>query len=871
MRLAEHAGHPIDFRHPPPPIMTKHPANALPRLSLLSLCLALAWSAQAQTRGSADDNNKKKEAEEKKLETVVVVGQGASLRSALDKQRAALGVVSVVHADAIGALPDNNAAEALARLPGVSVERDQGEGRFIRVRGMGPDYNAVTINGATVPASEADRRAPGLDVVPAGLIRSLVVAKTLTPADDANSIGGSVAVNTLSAFDLAGRLFSVDLGANHDANAGKTRPRGSLTFADRFLGNTLGVALALSADQRRFASDNVETGGAWDGDKLEEFELRRYEILRERIGAAINLDYKPVQGQHYYLRGFASQFDDSETRQSQKIAFDAAQASEALGKASASRGLKSRDENNRSNSLVLGGNFALKEWQLNAEAGQGRASEGKPNALASSAFKSSFSGVGFSGTQRPQLLGPAGLAAASGYALDKFKIEDSKATDRVQHAKLDLQREFELAGGAELELKTGLKATRRDKRNEQETLAYSAKNLTKAGIAKGALAMDQFLAGGAVVDYAWGSFGPALNADALRRLVSGLDPAKFRDAVDSATNDFAMQEDVDAGYAQLRWEQGGTQLLGGLRYERISFSAQGFGALDDVVSPTSANTRSSHWLPALLLRQDLAGKNTQLRAALTNSVLRPTFGQLSPGRVVDGDEAELGNPLLKPLRSRNFDLGIEHALGRDGREGAVSAYLFQKNIKDFVFQTDLAGSKGWEAFSAVHSYANGDKATVRGLELAYSQLLRQLPAPWNGLIVGANATFVDSSARIGGYEGGKWVSREITLPSQSDRTLNLSLGWEGQGFSTRLALNHKSPYLLEVGSVFDAARDLKVDSQKQVDFALRYQLNPRVELSFEALNLANAKYYVYQADKARNAQFEQYGRSIKIGVKAAVF
>lgn len=828
------------------------------RLSLLSLSLALAWSAQAQT------------ATPEKLDTVRVTGQGANLRGALDKQRAALGVMSVVHADAIGALPDNNAAEALARLPGVSVERDQGEGRFIRVRGMGPDYNAVTINGATVPASEAERRAPGLDVVPAGLIRSLVVAKTLTPADDANSIGGSVAVNTLSAFDLAGKLFSLDLGANHDANAGKTRPRGSLTFADRFLGNTLGLALALSADQRRFASDNVETGGAWDGSKLEEFELRRYEILRERLGAAINLDYKPAQGRHFYLRGFASQFDDTETRQSQKIAFDAAQLSEALGKASASRGLKSRVENNRSNSLVLGSHLALSDWQLNAEAGQGRASEAKPNALASSAFKSSFSGVGFSGTQRPQLLGPATLAGTSGYALDKFKIEDSKANDRVRHAKLDLQREFELAGGAELELKTGLKATRRDKRNEQETLAYSAKNLSKAGIAKSALAMDQFLAGGAV-DYAWGSFGPALNADALRRLVSGLDPAKFRDAVDSSSNDFAMQEDVDAGYAQLRWERGGTQLLGGLRYERIAFSAEGFAALDDVISASKANTRSSHWLPALLLRQDLMSKNTQLRAALTNSVLRPSFGQLSPGRVVDGDEAELGNPLLKPLRSRNLDLGIEHALGQGGRDGAISAYVFQKNIKDFVFQTDLAGSKGWEAFSAVHSYANGDKATVRGLELAYSQLLRQLPAPLNGLIVGANATFVDSTARIGGFDGGQWKSREISLPSQSDRTLNLSLGWEGHGLSTRLALNHKSPYLLEVGDVFDAARDLKVDSQKQVDFSLRYQLNPRVELSFEALNLANAKYYVYQADKARNAQFEQYGRSIKIGVKAAVF
>ena len=70
-------------------------------------------------------------------------------------------------------LTARTAAEALARLPGVSVERDQGEGRFVRVRGLGADFNAVNINGAITPASEAARRAPGLDLVPSGLIRAL--------------------------------------------------------------------------------------------------------------------------------------------------------------------------------------------------------------------------------------------------------------------------------------------------------------------------------------------------------------------------------------------------------------------------------------------------------------------------------------------------------------------------------------------------------------------------------------------------------------------------------------------------------------------------------------------------------------------------
>ncbi|WP_377158476.1 TonB-dependent receptor plug domain-containing protein [Roseateles sp. UC29_93] len=228
--------------------------------------------AKADAKADAKKNAKDSTPEAKQLETVVTVGQAASLRSALDKQTAASGIVNVVHADGIGQLPDNNAAEALARMPGVSVERDQGEGRFIRVRGLGPDYNAVNINGALTPASESDRRAPGLDLVPAGLIRSLEVQKTLTPDQDANSLGGTVTVRTLSAFDQPGRLFTMELGGNYDANASKTKPRGSVAFADRFAGGTLGVAMALSGDQRRFASDNVETGG--DSGRREAQQLR---------------------------------------------------------------------------------------------------------------------------------------------------------------------------------------------------------------------------------------------------------------------------------------------------------------------------------------------------------------------------------------------------------------------------------------------------------------------------------------------------------------------------------------------------------------------------------------------------------------------
>ncbi|MET0210410.1 MAG: TonB-dependent receptor, partial [Burkholderiaceae bacterium] len=794
-------------------------------------------------------------------------GQAAALRSALDRQTASPGIVNIVHADGIGQLPDNNAAEALARMPGVSVERDQGEGRFIRVRGLGPDYNAVNINGALTPASESDRRAPGLDLVPAGLIRSLEVQKTLTPDQDANSLGGTVTVRTLSAFDQPGRLFTMEIGGNHDANAGATRPRGAVAFADRFMSGRLGVALAVSADQRRFASDNVETGGDWDDGKLNSFELRRYEITRERVGAALNLDFKADDASLIYLRSFSSRFTDQESRQSMAVEFDDAQAPNETGDGSVSRGLKSRREINTSSAVVLGTELTRGDWKAWAEAGTGRASEKKPDSLSSSAFEGSFSGLGYIDTVKPMPLVVSGLGDPASYSFNKAKVESSHATDRVRHAKVDLQRDLDVAGW-DLAVKAGLKASRRDKGNEQETYAPSAKLLKKPpyNVPSSQLGLGNFLSSGSV-DYPWTSFGPGIDAGKLTALYSGFGLSGFRDAVDSEVNDFSMKERVDAGYVQAQFDKSGTQWLTGLRHERVRFDADGTASTDGTLSRVRQSTATHHWLPALLLRQQL-GNGTALRAAVTHAVVRPAFGQLSPGLTVDGDEATLGNPALKPLRARNLDLGIEQRLGRDG---AVSAYLFHKRIQDFVFQTDLAGSPGWEDFRHVESFANGGKATVRGVEIAWSQALSTLPAPWNGLVIGANGTVVRSRAQIGGYDGGQFISRRIALPSQSDRSLNLSLGWESPALGARLALNHKSPYLLEVGDVLDATQDRRVDTQNQLDASLRIQLMKGLHLHLEALNLTDERYYVYQGDKRHNVQYEQYGRAYKLSLKLAMF
>lgn len=202
------------------------------------------------------------------MEHVEVIGQAVSIDEALKDQRSSDSVKNVVHADGIGQLPDDNAAEALQRIPGISVERDQGEGRFVSVRGIAPDLNSVTINGTLVPSPESKRRAVALDVLPSELVQSLSVVKTLTPDMDANSLGGTIEVESLSAFDHDDLFYSISAEGSYDENVEKTSPKFSGAISNRFsLGDgvdNFGVAAALSWQERKFGSDNVETGGKWD-------------------------------------------------------------------------------------------------------------------------------------------------------------------------------------------------------------------------------------------------------------------------------------------------------------------------------------------------------------------------------------------------------------------------------------------------------------------------------------------------------------------------------------------------------------------------------------------------------------------------------
>ncbi|SDA55810.1 TonB-dependent receptor [Pseudomonas sp. NFACC15-1] len=800
-------------------------------------------------------------------EHVEVVGQAASIDQALKEQRSADSIKSVVHADGVAQLPDENVAEAVQRLPGVSVERDQGEGRFVSVRGLGPDLNSVTINGTLVPAPESERRAVALDVLPSELVQSLSVIKTLTPDMDANSLGGTVDVKSLSAFDHKGLFYTGSSEASYDKNTRQTSPKFSGAISDRFsLGDGIdnfGVAAALSWQKRDFGSDNVETGGAWDfaqGSRLEEFEQRDYDIRRERAGGGLNFDYKPDDFSSYYLRTLYSRYKDSETRNAASIAFEDPQAAGQLGDAEGERKLKQREETQEIQSYVLGGERLFGLWTLSGQGGYSQSSEDSPGHIAGATFEGidGFNG-GFYDNDKPRPIIGSGFYDPANFSLDKVDWEAQKTTDTEKNLRLDLARDYDFSGYAS-QVKFGGKVSRRDKDNDLDAWVYE--DFDDLGFTDEQLNLGQFRKGS--VDYRLGRFGPGISADAIKRLLGGLNRDEFFDEQESRVNDFKMSEDINAAYLMNTVDIDDWRFIAGMRYEGTEFDAKGTGATDGVFTDTETRRKYHHWLPGLHARYQL-DKNTQVRAAWTKSVVRPTFGQLAPGFVIDDDEATFGNPELKPLESSNLDLGIEHFMGH---AGTVSAFLFYKDIKHFVYNTDLAGTGAWTDFSEAHSYANGDSAKLYGLELAYSQKFDWLPAPWNGLLLGANTTFSRSDAEIEGFDqaSGTQRKRSIDLPNQSDTVGNLMLGWENDKLSLRLSANYKSAYLFELASIGDRDHDLHVDAQTFVDFSARYSLTKNLQVSLEAQNLTDESYFVYTGHRSYNGQYEEYGPTYKLGL-----
>jgi len=230
--------------------------------SVLSLC---SLPCIAQTTGAAP------------VEEVVVTGFRGSLASALEEKRDQTGVVDVIKAEDVAKFPDANLAESLQRLPGVAVARDGGEGRSISVRGLGPDYTRVRLNGleaqTTSNGFEGINRTRGFDfnVFASELFSSLTVRKTPSAETEEGSLGATVDLQTGRPFDRMGTQFALSSKLSYNDLSEKTDPRFAMLASDTFFDDSLGVLISAAYSKNRKISqashnlnwDRMTENGGW--------------------------------------------------------------------------------------------------------------------------------------------------------------------------------------------------------------------------------------------------------------------------------------------------------------------------------------------------------------------------------------------------------------------------------------------------------------------------------------------------------------------------------------------------------------------------------------------------------------------------------
>jgi len=784
------------------------------------------------------------------LAGIQVLGARALVQAeALTRQKNAPNIINVIASDLMGRFPDASAPEAVQRIPGVAVARDQGEGRYIQIRGGSPANTQVNVNGVNVPSPEDDVRQVALDAVPVDLLEAVEVSKAILPDMDADAIGG--AVNLVTRRAPASRLLSVEAAGGFATIRDRFGGSGAFTFGDRFANGRLGLVLTASYNRREFGSDDLEPDydlgdETPSDDALEELEVRHYTVMRARMGGTVQLDYDLSDNTALRLTALYTKLEDDEQR---RAVIHAVEDDEMVWEH------KNRYEFLETVGLTAGGDHLFASGaKLDFTLGVVRSREKQP-------YESTIAFIQEDVTYAPDLSNPNRIQAnpvpgALGgvFEFDELEEETYDTRDRDYTGAFNLTLPYRLGAGATGNLKFGGKVRLKNKLKEIRT--------DVAELADGAAPILL----GQHVGKAWGKaiahpglyrqtdFGTT--PDEVRRFRSRFAASLDTEQdLEAESEDYTLDERVLAGYVMTELNlTPDLLLLPGVRYEHTKLDSKGnvFDADAETVTPQSASNSYGHFFPMVHLRYRL-GEQTNLRAAFTTAIARPNFFDLVPFRIRDGEDIVQGNPDLEPTTSRNLDLLFEHY---DRRIGVISAALFYKRLTNPIFLFTEDNELGGET----EQPRNGESGEIKGVELAVQQQLSFLPGPLAGLGLYANYTYTTSEATLPG-------GRTAQLQGQSKGVYNLALSYERGPFSAQISANYHDSYADEYAGA--AYEDVFVDDHFQLDFSASTRIGQRSTVFLELVNLTNEPYIAYQGTRSRPVQMEYYERWGRLGVRVA--
>ncbi len=819
---------------------------------------------------------------------IVVTGTALGERKALSEKRSADNFVEALYANDVGKLPDQNVAEAVRRLPGISVANDQGEGRYVIIRGINPNLVNVVLNGLTLPAPEPDGRQVKLDDIPSALINSVIVTKSLTADQDANAIGGEVNIRTLTAFDRAKPFFAdarLQYGAYH-LNGGHPY-EGDVQVGGRFgKDRQFGAVISYNYSRRPIESENFQGSTNYrapvpaNGFVVPDTgALRDYNLTRTRQGVVANLDWHPSDAVKLFLRGTYSTFDDNETRDQfiidNQSNFINQTATTGTFTGRGSVRVRRREEADNTKSVQAGGHFAFGGAQLDLAGGWTRAQKRDP-LRSEFNFRTGGSAltVDYDVSDLPYSFTPRVQPNANqtAYGFNSVSYDVRNAVETLWQGRADLTLPVAIGEGSSIKL--GAKYLDRHKTNARDYLAYSlatGRTFTLAGVSY--LGNTSFYDGRYVfpvrVDYDVAQAFLAANPATLATSASNAQSNR----ANSLGSDYDVNEKIYAGYAMATLKLGALTLVPGVRVEHTENRAAA-----KLVTPTSTLTQDFNSVSSRSYTDAFPGLNARFdatdrlvfRAAATTAIGRPNYPDLAPSVLIDQTASPvtvaLGNPDLKPYKAVNLDAGVEYYLPG---QGLLSLGLFYKRLDNPIYtQAQLGVSSTFAGLPltgvTVTQPVNLDVAYVKGVEVNAQVRFTFLPAPLDGFGVAVNYAHIEGHGR-GTLLGNPGRVGRVPLFLQSDNVGSAQIFYEKYGFAARAAYSYRSPYLDTLGAT--AATDQYTDSNGQLDVNVSYQVTPRLTFFGQALNLTDAPWRRYIGSKDQLIERERYDYSFRWGVQ----
>lgn len=835
---------------------------------------------------------------------IVVTGYANSLAQALQQKRRATNVIEVVKAEDIGKFPAQNIAEALQRVPGVSIVRDRGEGVFVRVRGLGAQFQMVTLNDRTVPVNENVRdsgqsgRQFRFDTLPSELMSAAEVIKSPKASLDEGGIGGTINLRTFRPIDLGKPVLSLSATASYPQLADAVDPRLSGMASWVNGAGTFGVLAAAVYDQRTLRQDRV-TGVGWADGKIDtdgNGTLDSATILvptstrptlerekRKRLGLNGALQWKPDDHFEVNVDGLWSRLNDHYDELTYSTDFSATTAKAivpgtavidhgVLTKATVATSTQIGRETStlRYTNWLIGANAAYHDdlWRVAVDGSIGRAVSDTPTPIYRTRLLGAVGNVAFdygsAGERLPNLtFASADLTNPTTLPGRRIEYRTNDSTDKETAGKLDITRTLDWGP---------FKAIRVGAKYEKRTRAYNRRDINFTGGIAGvkfgsaffqAFPVSDFLSGvGGTLPTRWAMPDPAAfwaaatGKDAL--LAAPLARADLR-------NSYTIGEEISAGYAMtdFGFDLGGVGIRGdfGLRFAHTKQVSAGYADNGTVAIPVRYTRPYDNVLPALNLVAEFTPK-LQAHFAASKVITRPSLADLAPRLTVNSNPTVLtavgGNPELRPFEAWQYDATLEWYFAPGS---ALIGGVFYKDITTFVFSQTRAFVIDGQTYRLT-APQNGGDASVKGVEIAYQQTFKALPAPFDGLGMLANYSHTVSR---GTYADATGVTFEDALTDVAKDSFNLTGFYEKGAVGARLSYSWRGDVLRDVGGAGLAATNDKAFGS--LDFDMSYRVTPAVSVVVQGINMAGGVQWQYVRDN-RFAGYTDYGRTLMAGVRA---